>query len=357
MNIEEYRERIEKLAEKLDSEQITTYVYLEDEIKQSNKSIIDLVLFRSEQIVEKDLESVEGILKTGLFKNCNKNYRIACILLTYEIDNLKYIQNYKIRCLKYSKEQPIFRFEPKLFEKIRTKENGTKDLELIEYKVFDHINNTEIVKYNKSYSLIDSDLDPQIILWAKNDFKNNPLYIRINPFRAFNFKPSHKINEAILNPANPNWWKNLKIYNGNKVGAAYILDNFGRLEVIFKRNNNNNLSMMAEELMKIDDYGIMIGRMIHLDTDDQYGNDFNLSTLNHLDLAINIYIGEDALKRDSEDLTKGDKVSDASFRTHLLRIEKVPFNSIFEFSRMFFKSKELVNEWLYDQFQINIPNN
>jgi hypothetical protein len=178
------------------------------------------------------------------------------------------------------------------------------------------------------------------------------------------------MNEEVLIPANPNWWKNLNIHRRNKESASYILyakeptkdshqefweynvKGIRRLDVIAKRNNDGNLSMMIEELSDKDsDSGITIGRCIHLDTDDEIGTPFSESRVNHLDLAINVYEGSTAQKRYDGNLAKGLKVEDATFRTHLLRIENVPLKSLFLFVLVFFQSKTLVSDWFADQFQ------
>jgi hypothetical protein len=124
-----------------------------------------------------------------------------------------------------------------------------------------------------------------------------------------------------------------------------------RLEVIAKRDNNGNLSMMIEEITGINDNGLMFGRMIHLDTDSTFGTDFNNSNLNHLDLAINVYENDIAAKRLKDNLANGKKTVDSSYRTHLLRIENIPFKGLFGFLVSFFKSQTLMNEYFEDQFK------
>jgi len=70
----------------------------------------------------------------------------------------------------------------------------------------------------------------------------------------------------------------------------YKIKGIRRLDVISKRKNDGNLSMMIEELSdKESDSGITIGRCVHLDKDNLIGTPFNFSTVNHLDLAINVY--------------------------------------------------------------------
>lgn len=107
---------------------------------------------------------------------------------------------------------------------------------------------------------------------------------------------------------------------------------------------------MIEELTHIDNNGLVFGRMIHLDTDALFGSDFKDAKLNHLDLAINIYQHETAKNRLEENLAYGNKTSDATYRTHLLRVENIPFKSLFAYVSYFLKSQTLMQEWFKDQF-------
>lgn len=116
--------------------------------------------------------------------------------------------------------------------------------------------------------------------------------------------------------------------------------------------------MMIEELSQIDTHGLLFGRCIHLDTDSKFGTPFEFAQLNHLDLAINIYEGEAANKRLGDNLAAGNVTTDASYRTHLLRIEGIPFKGLFGFVIAFFRSQTLISEWFEDQFRdVKNPNN
>lgn len=370
MNIEQYYNELENLSNAVEEKQIATHEYLESLIDRNDNLINELIDFRKDFIDSKEHDKVRGYLVIGFFKQFSGIERVTCFVMTFEIDEIKTKNNWKKRCELYSKEQPLFRKEPTLFDSIRKKDNGNQDLELIDFKVFNQINESEILNVNKSYTLIDSALNPLIVVWSKENFNNNSLYIRANPFKIFDKQPPQLILESILMPANPNWWKNLTIHNRAKEGASYILDdcspkenyrqywelhikNIKRLEVVAKRNNNGNLSMMIEELTGIDNHGLMFGRMIHLDTDSAYGTEFEESKLNHLDLAINIYEGDIAKKRLEDNLAEGNKSTSASYRTHLLRIEDIPFKGLFGYVTSFLKSQTLVNEWFEDQFQQN----
>ncbi len=91
----------------------------------------------------------------------------------------------------------------------------------------------------------------------------------------------------------------------------------------------------------------MVGRCIHLDTHAPSGTPKGDARLAHLDLAINVYRGADRAARMANTLQHG-KSQDATYRTHLYRIEGVPFPALFVFAVLFLKSKTLLGEWLDD---------
>ncbi len=112
-----------------------------------------------------------------------------------------------------------------------------------------------------------------------------------------------------------------------------------------RRTQDRYLSMMIEELPAPDaGNGLMIGRCIHLDTDAKAGSPANAAQVLHLDLAINVYIDAARPKRMTNTLHHG-KAEDATIRTHLYRIENIPFLALFDFAELFFKSRFLLNEW------------
>ena len=368
MTIEQYYEELEKLSDLIEDSGRAVHEYLEDLINKKDSLIAKLIDFRKSFVDSKEQDKVMSYLVIGFFTQFTGIERTTCFIITFEIEEVKTKKNWKKRCERYSAAQPLFKKEPDLLDQIRTKDNGSKDNELLNYNAFKHINESEILHFRESFTLIDYALNPHIIVWAKDNFKDKPLYIRANPNKVFEVQPPQILFESILMPANPEWWKKLTIFNRTKEGAAYTLDdcspkenyrqywelhikNIRRLEVIAKRNNNGNLSMMIEEITGIDSHGLMFGRMIHLDTDSKYGTDFENSTLNHLDLAINIYEGDAAKQRLNDNLAEGNKTTDASYRTHLLRIEGIPFKGLFGFVTSFLKSQTLIGEWFEDQFR------
>jgi hypothetical protein len=119
-----------------------------------------------------------------------------------------------------------------------------------------------------------------------------------------------------------------------------------RLECRVERREQDYLTVMVEELPRADD-PLMVGRCVHFDTRDPAGTDLAAVVLSHLDLAINVYEGARRQERWDARLADG-KVPDASFRTHLFRVEGVPFLRAFDCCRLFFRSAALLDEWLDD---------
>jgi hypothetical protein len=102
--------------------------------------------------------------------------------------------------------------------------------------------------------------------------------------------------------------------------------------------------MMLEELPNLHiDHELISARCVHLDTEDPVGTPFEKAVMKHLDLAVNVYGGQDKTRRWKSRLFEG-KATDATFRTHVLRIKDVPLDSAFAFSIMFFRSETLLDE-------------
>lgn len=120
------------------------------------------------------------------------------------------------------------------------------------------------------------------------------------------------------------------------------------LEVIVNERNSD-MSMMLEELVKETD-NTLIGYGVHLDILEAIGRDLTQLKINHLDLAVNVYENDDISRRLANNLCNGKKVAKASYRTHILRIENIPFFDMLQIISIFMKSKCLVMDWIDDQF-------
>lgn len=369
MELDDYFSELETISDHCVADHLSAQSYLETLIREKPNTIRELIDCRKKYLASSDYSASSALLVVGLFSEFSDLDRITCITVCFELESSISRKSITRRCEKYNKAQDLFKRIPGLFEHIRTKPNGEKDYELIDYRALSQVNSSEIVHFYGKFAIIDSYIKPSIVCWSKETFPDSPLYIRLNPHLAYDSCPPQLLEEVILMPANPNWWKNLELHNNTRTGASYTLEDcdpspetlqqfweyrierLRRLDVSATRNTNGNLSMMLEELSEpnIND-GFIIGKCIHLDTNDPFGTTFSESYLNHLDLAINVYCGGAIKQRFDDNLVRG-RVVDASYRTHLLRIENIPFPALLAYVEMFFDTKILVREWFLDQFR------
>lgn len=97
---------------------------------------------------------------------------------------------------------------------------------------------------------------------------------------------------------------------------------------------------------------VTIGYYLHLTSDAAVGDEWDMATAAHIDGAINVYCAGDreAAQRRWSSPASGGKSIDATFRTHLFRIDKQPLRYVLPIAERFFRSEMLVEEWLTDQF-------
>jgi hypothetical protein len=372
MDIDEYLNQVKRGVDTCIDRSISNQKYVEDLLISSHELSREIIEARTDLLCPSDYEKFGGYLEIGFFKEFEASERLALFSFMFDIGNDLKVSFLRRTFERYEIGQPLFYGEEDFFDCIRKTSAGSPDLELIDPKYLKNIHDSEIFERNGNFFKTDEYLNPALYSLCKKTFPSSPIFIRLDPTKRYSSQPLCQINEEILIPANPNWWKHLNVHRRNKEGSSYFLypkepskeskqeyweyhtEGIRRLEVIAKRNNDGNLSMMIEELSDKDsDVGITIGRCIHLDTDDGIGTPFNESNVNHLDLAINVYEGDASRRRYLGNLAKGVKVENATFRTHLLRIENVPLKSIFLFVKVFFKSKTLKSDWLADQFYCN----
>ena len=308
-----------------------------------------------------------GYLVLGLFAEAARRRRLATFAFCFDLQHAADLLDIRRECEPYDSAQPLFVGAPNLFDRIRRGENGSPDLELIELDAVRSVAGSEIYRAGKGFSKLSAYLSPGIVNWAHNAFTGRPVYIRLDPHHFYDAQPLHLLSEATLVPANPRWLPGFTLRKGMKEFAAYqLLDrppaeapaefwdyrvrHMRRLEVHVLRRREDYLSMMIEELPREDDpNGFMVARCIHLDTRDPAGTLLGEVELQHLDLALNVYCGSDRAARFSQSLPQG-KVQDATIRTHLFRIERAPFVSLFSFCEMFLRSRVLLSEWLNELF-------
>lgn len=262
---------------------------------------------------------------------------------------------------RYEISQPIFE-NKKLFKQVR-------DNELINYSNFSHVFDSSYVKYENSYFKTDYLRSP-LLDYINAISKKYSIYIRVNPYFITKNTPPRILQEQLIQPLKYDWINRLKLYKGEKIGGYYIIQDLPlhegphseeeilnyyeynikklrSLDVSAERTNEGNLRMMIEELTNDTEVGYYRAKMIHLDTDNKVDTSYKDAILNHIDLAVNMY-DENAYKIRQQERLQNGVVEDATMRTHLIRLEKVPFKTLFDLAELFFDSKILLNDWLND---------
>ncbi|AKG05320.1 hypothetical protein AAV35_011395 [Salimicrobium jeotgali] len=351
-------------------------------MQEKDTRLLDrLVDIRKDYITGND-ESNPLLLST-YFNELDSSVRAALILIGTEIEERfrkrLFFRNFE----DYHRQQPIFLRHPELFEHTRKRPNGSKDLELIHLEKLDYkpapMEKYTIAKYQNSYLQLNTNLSGMIPYLLISKYGANKIYVRLNPYDVFDKHPGFPIEEDLLKPPNPYWIETIKIYPNQNEGCEFIIppisnEDIGNekdqrkyweyhikgirsLQVTANRksgglNDSGHLSMSLEELtFTNNNEDMLIGRMIHLDSIDPIGTHFNEVNLNHLDLAINVYVGEDIKQRLDNSLSNGKKVTNASFRTHLIRADNIEFSDLLDIAQHFFLSEILVQEWIEYQFK------
>lgn len=371
MNMEEYHERVRVFACQMLGQSNQFELFIPALISTSNEAQ-RCVSFRLSVAYDAELQAISCNLELGLFNDPDLERQKACWLFLADVNHAA--ENIRLEqiCTKYLLNQPLFAGAPSLYRHIRCREtSGTPDFELIDDNALECVDDSEVYRVGTGYSKLPAELDPQIANWARKAFPNSPRFLHLNPWEFYANQPLQLLEEAALVPANPNWITSLALFPSQKTFASYILEDCSpkenmsqyrdyhlgkvrKLEVTAQRRKPDYLSMMIEELTVDDEpNGLMVARCIHLDTRAKNGTPMKQATLQHLDLAINVYKGEDRAARVAGSLQLG-KVVDATYRTHLFRIENLPFPSLFCIAEMFLKSRCLISEWL-DDLKINPP--
>jgi hypothetical protein len=311
-------------------------------------------------------ENLDGYLEIGLFRWARqRSERIALFALCFDIQHALDLLQLRRQCESYEVSQPLFRAAPNLLDHIRMRAGGSTDRELIDVTAIESVGGSSIYKVAGGFARLIPHLNPGIVNWAQSTYPRSPIFVRLDPFYFQRHEPGQLLTEATLVPANPKWLADFSLRKGMGDFAMYELQDVSarddarqywdfrirgirRLEVRVERRDNDYLTMMMEELPRPDEANdLMVGRCIHLDTRDPVGTPLKSVKLNHLDLAINVYQGQRRFERFEQTMQTG-KVVDASFRTHVFRIEQANFLSLFDFSRQFLRSMVLLGEWIQE---------
>lgn len=361
--IEKYMHGLRVLAAVYVNDHEETITIFENLIACKNDLAIDLVQLRRELIVDADRLRVLGFLPTGLYDSLTSDDRIAAFLVTMELEREMKDCSLSVRFQPYKPEQELFRRFPDLQLLLRDGELLKDDSSFVARE-------DGIIERAGGVCRLEPLLNANILFWTRDSFPNAPLFVRLDPHYIRESAPVPTLQEAVLMPANPRWWKRLNIHRGHGTGSQYVMESpvnpaddteafweyhvrgVRCLEVHAQRRKHEYLSMMVEELVdRQETDGFVLGRCIHWDTAAQIGIDVDEAKVMHLDLAINIYRGGAAKTRLLQNMAVGGKVQDASIRTHILRVEGIAPAAMLGYARLFFVSRLLFADWLNDQFK------
>ena len=359
MNQTQYQNQIKKLS----TWKAEIFRIMEFQLETKNRQpLIDTINYRLSNLNENDINIASGYLSLGIFRHYDDRFRTACICVCMEAEYQRDLNNEIARCSQYEGNEPIF-------DNPTIKEGRINDL--IDYRIFKREPLSNIFKIGESWGYFDRRIPAQVYEWVENCFADKPCRVRVEPDSLYTQRPPQTLIECMIIPPQFQWWKNLSIYKGHTKGSVYQLlgndckNNYRdyydynilhirRLDVSETRNDDNYISMMIEELEE--DTCILdpqkkyvIGRMIHLDSNAAVGISYKDANLSHIDLAYNLYLDDSASERMGQFLCNG-KTVNASHRTHILRLENIPFSSIFKIAYSFFKSKTLTTEWFSNEF-------
>lgn len=358
MSIDDYFKRIREIA--LTCVRNTKSVH---DFLQSQQDFAELQKTRSELLDDKDIESVIGLLETGLFLNAHPLDRLAIFRVCLDVESQIAHLNIRERCVAYQ-DSPLINALPSLSKYVV--DDLIKATAISKTPI-----NTDVVEVEGGFVRLDPDLSPAIAAWVVGTYSADKVRLRFDPRWGSATKISSSLREHVIRVPNPTWWSFLGLHRGTTDGGRfeltpdmssghmrqmayweYHVKGVRWLEVFVKRENQGRLSMMVEEISVRDEAnGFIVGRCIHLDTESPEGTAFDKAVLKHIDLAINVYEGERIRARKDQKFADTGTVVDASCRTHLIRVDGACFPILFDFAKDFFLSKVLTDEWITNHFK------
>ena len=359
-------------------------VFLNDEMK-NNIQFKDIICpFRDDLLTETEKDKNALFYYLSDFIDGEENIQLIICAIAKEI-NSKSKELHAIKAFEpYHSQQTVFKMYPELLDELRIKSNKKKDYELIKLNAINFNPIPDLpkyrhCKYKDHFLFIDRYLDSRIPRYLIDKYGPDEIYIRIEPYVVSEIAPPMSLEEEFLRPPNPNWAQILRIFPGKSEGCEvflpepsdvaaiandpkkkkqyweYDIRKIRKLEInagMKIENDKKHFSMSLEELSEESlSEGKLIGRYIHLDALDAYDMPFQKIKLNHLDLAINVYKEEKISERKNCSLASGGVITDASYRTHIIRIDNIMFSDLLEIARLFFKSETMVEEWIEIQFE------
>ena len=283
------------------------------------------------------------IILSPSLKRLNSN--VACKIFN-DLYGINRSYHRSLRMSKYEKSQPIFTRNPELINKISPHGKGEYlPVNIFIYSGLWTIDDSDpFLGFEYNGGLFELPFMPQgLIEYLLNTY--DQFDIHISPYHIYDkLTSSECLQSGWIKPIDPNCIRNFRLkkgftggfYNFSYMNAKYVNKDLYcssfRTSKIFGKSigldvaiteRNDDMSMMLEEITISE--GSICGYCVHLDMLDAIGKDLTKLCANHIDLAINIYEGEQKERRLEKNLSSGGKVADASYRTHMVRLENILF--------------------------------
>jgi len=116
-------------------------------------SIINTSLqFRETLLSGEEENALGGYLAIGFFAGWSRRARLASFAMTFDVQHEATRLSLRAQCEPYSQTRPLFQNEPSLFERIRRKESGSQDYELIDLVAVRSVSGSEVYKAGSGFT-------------------------------------------------------------------------------------------------------------------------------------------------------------------------------------------------------------
>jgi len=209
--IDKYFNGIISMADKASERSLSAMDIFDKRSDEELSSLADdLIKIRSLFISDSDRErcAIHIELGFGYFAGYDGDMKIAAYSALFDLEDELSVINLRKKCVPYSKSQVLFQQIPDLWNKVRV--SGDRDPELINISGMKWDETGQLALFKNKKAKLNDYLLSGIVVWLRTRYDNNKLFARLDPHNASSdLAPS--LNEAVVRPIDPEWWKDLSI--------------------------------------------------------------------------------------------------------------------------------------------------
>lgn len=308
----------------------------------------------------------------------SREYHLFQSIRKYNVTQGLFIRNSKLQqriewhkksaeYLSFKKEEIIFNSPKGPFQQYAEQERGLKGSTfilkdgtiLLVEEVFCSSEFLNWIYHNIDFEEIELHIYPFIESMKKQGYYSEKGAMRPLPKELFNRftldRKKHYGNYFTYHFQNSDsFFQNEEMKRLYSVGSGISRYKNNIIDFIVTKRNETEMSMMIELLILDESTNILMGHCIHCDVLNATNENLYLSTLQHIDFALNIYQGKTIEERLNEVnmLVNNGKVK-ADKRTHFLKIEEISFLHLPNLIYLYFdfnKDPYLMYELIYSLF-------